>query len=325
MSEACIARYQNTVLIYNPVAGKLRGSGLRIINRAVEELDRQGIKARVVPTHGPGTATQIAEQAVRDDVDLVLVAGGDGTINEVANGMMYSQVPLGILPAGTANVLAVELGMGTRIRDAVRAIPQCVPERISVGRVKTNRGSRFFLLMAGIGLDAHIVYNLNPGLKAFAGKLAYWIGGFGRLSEPVGEFETVVNGRVLRCGFVLASRVKNYGGDLTIAPNASLLEHDFQVVLFEGRNPFRYLFYFLGVLLRILPTLRGINIERATTLELRAPTDSRIYVQVDGEFAGHLPADVEIVESALTLLLPADARQRLGIKVTEALMPAAGD
>ena len=134
-----------------------------------------------------------------------------------------------------------------------------------------------------------------------------------------------MNGRMHRCGFALASRVKNYGGDLTIAANASLLEHDFEVVLFEGRSPFRYLFYFLGVLLRLLPRLRGIAIERATALELRAPTDSRIYVQVDGEYAGHLPAQIEIVEGALTLLLPADARQRLGIKVTEALMPAAGD
>ncbi len=282
------------------------------------------MRVRVVPTKGAGTATELAKEAVASDPDLILAAGGDGTINEVANGMVFSNVPLGIIPAGTANVLAVELGLGTKAEAAARTIPSCAPERISIGQVHTDMGSRYFLLMAGAGLDAHIVYQLNPATKASLGKLAYWVAGFSRVVLPLVQFDAVMNGSTNRCGFALASRVKNYGGDLTIASNASLLEHDFDVVLFRGRFAVRYLAYLFGVLTRTLPSIRGITTDRARRLELQCASDPRVYVQVDGEFAGRLPARIEIIESALTLLMPADARQRLAISVTEALLPAAG-
>jgi len=287
-------------------------------------LEREGIRARAVPTPGPGTGAKVAQEALAGDPDLILAVGGDGTINEVANGMVHSHVPLGILPAGTANVLAVELGLGNRIEPAVRMIPQCAPERVSIGRVQTALGSRYFLMMAGIGLDAHIVYEMNPRLKTALGKLSYWLGGVASVRRRVMQFDAIVNKETHRCGFVLASRVRNYGGDLTIASNASLLENDFEVVLFRGSSPFRYLFYFLGVATGTLPGLRGITIDRAQTVEARCPEDQRVYVQVDGEYAGRLPARVEIVESGLTLLMPADAHTRLAVKVTEALLPAAG-
>ncbi len=279
---------------------------------------------RVVPTHGPGTATDLAREAVAGDPDLILAAGGDGTINEVANGMVLSDVPLGVIPAGTANVLAVELGIGTKAAAAARAIPSCAPERISIGQVHTDMGSRYFLMMAGVGLDAHIVYQLNPATKASLGKLAYWVAGFSRVVHPLAQFDAVMNGNTERCGFALASRVKNYGGDLTIASNASLLEHDFDVVLFRGRFAVRYLAYLFGVLTRTLPGIRGITTERTRRLDVRCPDDQKVYVQVDGEYAGRLPARIEIIESALTLLMPADARQRLAVTVTEAFLPAAG-
>jgi YegS/Rv2252/BmrU family lipid kinase len=302
----------------------MRSTRGRIIRDTIGILKSQGMNVRALETHGPGTATQIARDALLTDPDLILVAGGDGTINEVANGMAFSHVPLGILPAGTANVLAVELGLGRKMDAAARMIPQCAPERISIGQVHNALGSRYFLMMAGVGLDAHIVYELNPRLKMSLGKIAYWLAGFARVGKPVAQFDAVVNGTTQRCGFLLASRVKNYGGDLTIAANASLLEHDFEVVVMQGRNAARYLLYFVGVLTGTLARVRGATLDRAHRLEVRSPEDNGVYIQVDGEFAGRLPARIEIVESALTLLVPADARQRLGVKVTEALLPAAG-
>lgn len=316
--------YPNTVLIYNPVAGKVRRSGGAIIRRAVEVLESSGVHVQLIPTTGPGTAADIARDAVSRDLDLVLVAGGDGTINEVVNGMAMSHVPLGILPAGTANVLAIELGIGTKIEAAARRITECVPERISIGRVHTDAGPRYFASMAGVGLDAQIVYEINARLKSAIGKAAYWVAGFSRLTRWLPEFDVIVSGEQVRCGFALASRVRNYGGDLTIAANASLLEHDFEVVLFSGRNPLRYAGYFMGVLTRTLPSFRGIRIEHARRIDIPEASDHRIYVQVDGEYAGHLPARIEVVEDALSILMPADARTRLAVKVTEALLPAAG-
>ncbi len=322
--EGGIAIYQNTVLIYNPAAGKMRRSKGRIIARTLQVLEEEGIRVTAIPTHGAGTATEIAREAVSRDIDLVLVAGGDGTVNEVVNGMAGSHVPLGVLPAGTANVLAVELGLGTRIERAARRVTECVPERVAIGRIHSGGESRYFLLMAGVGLDAHIVYDLNLGLKDRLGKLAYWVSGFGRFRQWVPQFQVQVNGAEHQCGFVLASRVRNYGGDLTIASNASFFEDDFEVVLFRGRSPLRYVVYFLGVLMGTLPSFKGVAVERTRRLDLCCADDRSVYVQVDGEFAGRLPARIEIVEDGISLLMPADARMRLAVKVTEALLPAAG-
>ncbi len=322
--ERRINTYQNTVLIYNPAAGKLRRDHERIIHRTIQTLDQEGIRATPIATEGPGSATELARKAIAQGADLILAAGGDGTINETANGVVGTHVPLGILPGGTANVLAVELGLGKKIDRAARRISQCVPERIAVGLLKNHLGERHFLLMAGAGLDAKIVYEVSARLKAAVGKLAYWLAGFGGMTRRLEQFEATVSGRTLRCGFVLASRVKNYGGDLSITVKASLLEDDFEVLVFAGRNPMRYMLYFLGVLVGAHYRFRGITAERARRFELSAPTDPRIHIQVDGEYAGKLPARVEIVPDALSLLVPGDFRERLGLKVTEALLPAAG-
>lgn len=276
----------------------------------------QGISAAPLPTTGPRTATALARQAVESGADMVLVAGGDGTINEAANGMIPSHVPLGILPAGTANVLATELGLGGKLERAAQHISQYVPERIAVGLLrKEPEEPRYFLLMAGVGLDAHIVYNVHLGLKAAVGKLAYWIAGLPEFTRQLDEFDVRVEGQTFRCGFALASRVRNYGGDLEIASNASLAGDDFEVVLFQGRSPFRFARYLLGVLTRRHTRMKGIAVLRSRRLEfpLAGPPQTRVYVQVDGEFAGQLPVSVEMVPDALTLLVPSDFRQRLGI------------
>ena len=322
--ERRIATYQNTVLIYNPVAGRLRGAGERKIQCAAAALKSHGMRVKTVATSAPGAATALAKRAVDDGADLILAAGGDGTINEAANGVIGTAVPFGILPGGTANVLSMELGFGTKLDRAVNALTQCAPQRIAVGRLTNDLGSRYFLMMAGAGLDAEIVYSISARLKESWGKLAYWMATSARLTRNLPEFEVRANGRELRCGFALASRVKNYGGDLSIATGASLMDDNFELVSFRGRSPLRYMAYFLGVATRTLPRFRGITIERCRKLTLAAPEDSRIYVQVDGEFAGHLPATLEIVPDALTLMIPADFRERLGLRIRDALMPAAG-
>jgi len=322
--ERRIATYQNTVLIYNPAAGKLRRDPDGIINRCVRALATHGIQARPIATTGPQTAGDIARKAIDADADLLLALGGDGTINEIVNGMVGSRVPLGILPAGTANVLAMELGLGSRLDRAIPKLAQSVPERIALGQLHNHLGSRYFVLMAGAGLDAEIVYNINLELKRALGKIAYWIGGFSHIVRPMAQFEASVDSRPARVGFMLASRVRNYGGDLEIATGANLLEDEFEVVLFSGRNPLRYAVYFTAAVLRVLARVPGITIERTRQLELSAPSDRRIYVQLDGEYAGRLPATLEIVPDALTLMVPADFRERLGLPIAEALMPAAG-
>jgi diacylglycerol kinase (ATP) len=231
----------------------------------------------------------------------VLVLGGDGTINEAANGLIGSQVPLGILPGGTANVLANELGLGSRLERAIEKLGQCVPRRISVGRLTAgDQPPRHFLCMAGAGLDAKIVRKVSPGLKQRTGKLAYWVAGLAQFSHKLEELEVRIHSKAYRCGFALASRVRNYGGDLEIASGASLLRDDFEVVLFEGSNPLRYAWYMLGVGARRVQSMQGVQTVRARCAEIVSGS----HLQLDGEYAGHPPARLEIVTAALTLLIP---------------------
>jgi diacylglycerol kinase family enzyme len=157
--------------------------------------------------------------------------------------------------------------------------------------------------MAGIGLDAHIVYRVNAALKARAGKFAYWIAGWSLLGRRLSEFEVEVDGRKHTCSFVLVSKVRNYGGDFSIARSVSLLDNQFEVVLFEGRSTLRYVKYFAGLAFNRISGMKGVTVLRASRVVASAPHDSRVYVQIDGEYAGHLPAEISIVPDALTLML----------------------
>jgi diacylglycerol kinase (ATP) len=236
----------------------------------------------------------------------VICAGGDGTINETAEGMIGSKVPLAVLPAGTANVLAMETGLGRNIERAAARIDELVPRRIAVGRISGGPEgvSRHFLCMAGIGLDAHIVYNVNAGLKARAGKLAYWLAGWSLLGRRLAQFRARFDGESRECSFALVSRVRNYGGDFQIAPSVSLSDDCFEAVLFQGRSSVPYVKYFAGMALDRLAGMSGVTVLRTDCMVLEAPRDSRVYVQIDGEFAGHLPMEVRLVPDALTLLVP---------------------
>jgi len=125
-----------------------------------------GQEAEAIPTTGPKTASALAKNCIDRGADLILVAGGDGTINEVINGAVHSETAIGILPCGTANVLATELGMGKRLEDAAKFVTQWTPTRISLGLLScAGEEPRHFAMMAGAGLDAHIVYHISARLK----------------------------------------------------------------------------------------------------------------------------------------------------------------
>jgi diacylglycerol kinase (ATP) len=295
------------VIIYNPQAGKLRGRGADRLERARRILTEAGHETTTVPTSGPGAAVALARSCIADGVGLIVAAGGDGTINEVAEGMVHSAVPLGILPAGTANVLAMETGMSCNLERAARELVTYTPERISVGRLHSNNSSgtgRHFLLMAGIGLDARLIYNLSAPLKSNLGKVAYWIAAFSLMGRRLEEFSVKIEDRSYRCSFALVSKVRNYGGDLKIARDTSMFDDQFEVVLFRGENSLRYVQYFVGVVLNRLQGMRGVRIIRARELHVSPVRDTRLYMQVDGEYAGHLPGSIDIVKDAITLLLP---------------------
>ena len=305
-----IGIYQKPVLIYNPAAGKLKRNNQRTLHRTIEALTKAGLKVTPIATTGPASAAGLARLAIEQGADLVIALGGDGTINEIANGMIGSEVPLALLPGGTANCLGIETGMGTNPVKAAAKLLDCIPRRIAAGRVTCGGVDRYFLSMVGVGLDAQIVSDVNPQIKKATGKFAYWVAGFRQLGGPLAAFETTVDGVTRSCGFALASRLRNYGGDLEIATSASLLSNRFETLLFEGTNPFLYMGYMLGVVVRQHKKLPGVGVQAARVVEFNATSSQVVYVQADGELVGVLPARVEICENALTLLTPSRLADR---------------
>ena len=297
--------YEHISLVYNPYAGGLRGAKIERLDRAERALSLQGHRVTRHSTRGPRTAGAVARQCVQDGSDLIVAVGGDGTINEIAEGLVGSPVPLGVLPAGTANVLAREMGLGRSVEQAARNLNGCVPRPVHMGRLQFTSGSeQHFLLMAGIGLDAHIVFHLDAGLKARFGKGAYWFGGFQEFGRKLEEFEVEANGNRYTCSFALVSKVRNYGGDFEIARQVRILDDEFEVVLFAGANSFRYFLYLAGVAANRLRGLPGVTIFRASAVRLLPRTGDAVHCQVDGEYAGKLPATIHSGQERLMLLIP---------------------
>jgi YegS/Rv2252/BmrU family lipid kinase len=281
--------------------------------QVAEALEAAGHSVSVIETEGPGTAGRLARRRIEEGADLILALGGDGTLNELLPGVAHTEVPLGVIPGGTANVLSRELGLGANAIKAARRLGECVPVRVPVGvlRCQPNAEPRYFLLMAGVGFDAHIVYRLNLPLKAKAGQVAYWIGSLREFVRRLDEFQVEANGETFTCSFALASRVRNYAGYLQIARRVSLPKAEFETVLFEGSSALRYyLKYLAAVLTGRTANVKGMSFLRAQSVRFSAPGESRVYVQVDGEYAGRLPATIELEQGALTLLVPPEYAAR---------------
>ena len=154
------------LLIINPTAGRRRGSPLEEIQRG---LSQPFVDLAVHLTTGPGDATVAAQQASQDGFDLVVAAGGDGSLNEVANGLVGSDVELGLIPVGTENVLARELGVPLTPTLACQHLLDTLPRKIDVGKVN----ERYFVCFAGIGFDAHVAHRLTPERKRSMGAAGY--------------------------------------------------------------------------------------------------------------------------------------------------------
>ncbi len=297
--------YRKIALLYNPFAGGLQGAKSSRLLDAEKALGKYGAEVEIMATDAPRSAGRIAACAIANGADLIVVAGGDGTVNEATEGVAGTDVPLAVLPAGTANVLASEMRVTTNLGKAAAELLSYPAERISIGRIQSrDEVPRSFLLMAGAGLDAHIVYSLDYSLKRKLGKVAYWLAGFRQFGRTFAEFSVRIDGQEYQATFALISKVRNYGGDLEIAREVSLLDNEFEVVLFHGRESWRYVKYLAGVALQRLKGMKGVTVLRTREVELANAGDDRVYLQVDGEFAGHLPARVEIVPSSLSLLIP---------------------
>lgn len=298
---------RDAVLIVNPAAGG--GRRVRQLNRAREIFRTAGIETELRNTTAPGEATALARQAVREGRHLVIVCGGDGTVNEVVNGLACSSVPLAVLPAGTANVLAKELSLPWNLAHAAERIARARYHRIALGLAipdKSNGEPRYFLSVAGAGADGALVTAVHPEFKRKAGIFAYWREGFRQLTRykfPV--FRTKMNGDSIDATLVVVGRTKHYGGPFMITTEADLLQPQFELMFVTTRSAWRYLAYMPLIWLGKLRYARHVRFFKARSVQcIPNGSASPVFFQVDGEAAGCLPVEFRIVPDALTLAIP---------------------
>jgi diacylglycerol kinase (ATP) len=309
------AGINDALLIYNPTSGRRRHRRFLEIEQGVRILQEAGIHAELAPTTGPRTAQVIAKQAVEQNRGMVIACGGDGTINEIVNGLAGSHVPMAVLPAGTANILAKELGIPWDIPHAARLIPDGAIRRVALGiaiRLDGNhsdeapRGGRYFMCVGGAGPDGAIVNAVHEGLKKSTGILAYWAEGFRQLVHyNFPELRIRSAGLDHRATIVVVGRTAHYGGPFKITTGASLFEDSFELLTNAARSRFRYLACLPALWFGTLRGMEGIETWKATDAVCEPNGGGTVYAQVDGEPIGALPMAFRIVPDALSLVTPA--------------------
>jgi YegS/Rv2252/BmrU family lipid kinase len=299
---------REALIIFNPKAGRARGVIDRRLERARAILAVHGVETELAITDVPGSATVLARQAVQDRRRLVIVCGGDGTLNEVANGLARSAVPLALLPAGTANVLAKELRLPWDVERAARLLVHSELRRIALGLVTTESGphhGRYFVSTSGAGPDGAIVNGVNNRLKAHTGTLAYWAEGFKQLARyRFPRFRVTVGDQTIDATLIIVGRTKHYGGPFRITTNADLYDDQFELMLCTARDPLTYLGYIPLLWAGQLRRTRQTYFLRATRVRCEPLDAEPVYLQADGEPAGTLPAEFHVVPDALTLTVP---------------------
>lgn len=306
----------DALLIYNPTSGRKRHRRFVEVEHAARTLKDAGIRTELAPTQGPNSATEIARLAVEQRRGMVIACGGDGTVNEVVNGLAGSDIPMALLPAGTANILAKELRIPWDIPQAARLIPTGKIRRIALGQVAPPngngsaspaipKGGRYFLCVAGAGPDGAIVNGVNGDFKKTAGVLAYWAEGFRQLfAYNFPEMRIRSDGQDRRVTTVVVGRTVNYGGPFKLTTGANLFEDSFEILTNSMKSRLGYASCLPAMFLGKLRKLEGIAAWKTTEVVCESAGSEPAFAQVDGEPVGPLPLVFRVVPDALSLVTP---------------------
>ncbi|HWX95177.1 MAG TPA: diacylglycerol kinase family protein [Terriglobales bacterium] len=319
---------RKAALLYNARSGGRRSQRDADLQAVLNILRGAGVEANLVMTQSSADAAEQARKAIAEGCDTVFACGGDGTIHDVLQAMASTRLALGVIPMGTANALAHDLGLPLEPAEAARAALQAEHRRIALGRVQAcdfdgNAVTRYFTVAVGIGVDAHLFYKLNTGVKQRFGMAAYYAQAWylwftHRMSRFAVEIGDGGNGSsARRCAGateMLAVRIRDFGGVVRkLAPGASLDRNDMRVVVCRTSSRLSYLLYVTRGLLGAgwnVPGVELVHSERVRCDYLpgvgpgASKNHSCVYVEVDGELVGKLPAEITMVPDALTLLAP---------------------
>lgn len=287
---------RRALVIHNPTAGRRRRA---LLTAVIDHLEAAGVACEMRPTQGPGDATLQAAAADRSTYDVVIAAGGDGTVNEVATGLLRAESPppLAVIPLGTANVLAVELGLP---RDAA-ALARLIAEAPAGLLHPALAGDRAVLLMAGAGFDAAVVQGVGRRLKRALGKGAYALRTVVEmLRDRAPPLRITADNTALTARMAVACKSRHYGGPFVAAPNARLSAPTVELLLFHGRGPLARLRYGLALLRGRVSHLPDVTVVTARRVLIDA--DHPVCVQIDGDAAGHLPLALRPADRPLAVV-----------------------
>ena len=289
-------------VVLSPTASR---SAPHKLSRALRYLVERGWQTHVVETRAPGHATDLAREAVHRGHDLVVAAGGDGTINEVIQALAHTDVALGVLPLGLENIWAKEIGVGHSLQAAAEALVDRQRRRVDLGRA----GDRYFLLMASVGIDSLIAQKVTLRAKRRLGALSYLLAGLRVLPSFKGVDVVVSAGmRELRRRVLLAvvGNTRLYAGHVHITTNALIDDGLLDVCLFEWRGVLSPLRYSLGVIAGRHRHMAGVECFRASELTIDARPQWPI--QADGDIVGSTPMALAVAPLALWVIVPRGMR-----------------
>jgi len=295
-SGAKLGESGTILVIYNPIAGRRRRGRFQ---RTLRALARKGCRVTVRETSAAGEARIFARDSIGNGFAAIVVAGGDGTINEVAGVLAGSDEILGIIPLGTANVLAAEIGVSTNPEQIASVIAGGKQKSIHIGEISNRR----FVMMAGVGFDAQVVAGVTPGLKRLTGKFAYVAA---TLSEFIhhkpARLRLTLDGVEMSAASAVIANGHYYAGRFVLAPDARLEEAAFHVCLFERAGRWNVLRYALAMALGTISRLPDVRIVKAGSGVIHSSENEP--VQADGDIVGKTPIAFALSPGSLSMLVP---------------------
>ena len=284
-------------LVINPTAGGYSPTRCAAITAALEGC---GFTPEVLSTEGPDDAGGFARRICAGEAEPFIIAGGgDGTVNGVVNGLAPGRATLAVIPMGTSNVLAREIGI-VSIDDALRRIARGRARSMSVGLLEKGEVSRHFLLMAGIGFDGAVVEQVRPGEKRALKQGAYILSALRCLCSWEEElFEVTADGKRIACHSVVVCNGARYGGKFLMAPGADIFTPRFDLVCITGNRRGTYvraatrLLSGRGLAGKDVALLKGSDV----TIGGARP------VQLDGDYVCHAPVRLRAVRDFVRLIV----------------------
>jgi diacylglycerol kinase (ATP) len=287
------------VLISNPTA---KGTTEKKIGQACSFLESRGYDVETLSTRERGDAEMFARESLNKSPAFILAAGGDGTCNEVANGIAGSKIPMAILPIGTANVLSKEFAVPEDVRGALEVAVTKTPKEISLGKIDSLHSAfppRYFILMAGIGYDGETVFGINRTLKRLSGKGAYIYSGLRTLlGFHPSELTFNIDGTICSGYSAIIGKAAKYGGNFTVTPDAHPADPALYICLFHGGKGRDILRYVFGIAVKRHLGFQDVEYLKAENIEI----SGKAHVQIDGDYLGTTPVRIGTAKNIIRLI-----------------------